>query len=156
MLIMGRELSETGVRCEKSYWKSSQPVKIWQNNIVAVTKLCLLDIQPKKYSTYPNLSQLFRHFHGFIVVCYGFLRAPRVPKVSPWPHGTAPQDPWHLGYNANRSKSVSRSSPHTQCGAGGGKSWAIGKRIKPGGIGGTQTAGFSDSRNHFYVEPHSR
>ena len=143
MLIMGRELSETGVRCEKSYWKSSQPVKIWQNNIVVVTKIVFVGHPTKKYSTYPNLSQLFRHFHGFI-------------KGSPCPHRTAPRDPWHLGYNANRSKSVSRSSPHTQCGAGGGKSWAMGKRIKPGGIGGTKTAGFSDSRNHVYVEPHSR
>lgn len=100
MLIMGRELSETGVRCEKSYWKSSQPVKIWQNNIVVVTKIVFVGHPTKKYSTYPNLSQLFRHFHGFI-------------KGSPCPHRTAPRDPWHLGYNANRSKSVSRSSPHS-------------------------------------------
>jgi hypothetical protein len=69
MLIMGRELSETGVRCEKSYWKSSQPVKIWQNNIVVVTKIVFVGHPNKKYSTYPNFSDIFM----------GLLRAPHVP-----------------------------------------------------------------------------
>lgn len=121
MLIMGRELSETGVRCEKSYWKSSQPGKTWQNNIVVVTIIVFVGHPTQKIL---NLSQLIPTFPTFSWVYCGllwFLKGSPCP-VSPWPRGTAPQDPWHLGYNANRSKSVSRSSPHTQCGAGGGKS----------------------------------
>lgn len=135
---MGRELSETGVRCEKSYWKSSQPVKIWQNNIVVVTKIVFVGHPTKKYSTYPNLSQLFRHFHGFI-------------KGSPCPHrthgtwDTTPIDP-----SPSRGR---RPTPSVVPGA---------ERAERSASGSNLVALMEpkllvwDSRNHFYVEPHSR
>ena len=49
-------MSETGARCEKSYWKSSHSL---------AKQHCSCDEIGHPTRNILNLSQLFRHFHGF-------------------------------------------------------------------------------------------